>query len=104
MDACNESISRHPRDQGAYDSRSFTEVTLHDWDRAVADYTQELYYRPDLSLSLYGRGIARRAKGDKAGGDADIAAATTNEPHVADIMTRLGVPPDIAAHPATAAK
>jgi tetratricopeptide (TPR) repeat protein len=104
IESCNDSISRHSRDQGAYDSRGFTELKQHDWDHAIADYTQELYYRPDLSLSLYGRGIARQAKGDRAGSDADLAAAKANEPQVVDIMARLGVPPDLGKAPSRPGK
>jgi hypothetical protein len=67
-------------------------LMTHNWDQAIADYTQALYYRPDLTTSLYGRGLAKRAKGDSAGAAADIAAAQQNEPHIADIMARLGLP------------
>jgi len=49
--------------------------------------------RPGFTLSLYGRGIARQALGDVAGGDADIAAAKRDEPDIVNIMAKMGVTP-----------
>jgi hypothetical protein len=66
-------------------------VRMKQWDKAIAEYDKALYGRPDLTISLYGRGVAKRAKGDVAGGNADIAAATRDEPDIANIMQRLGV-------------
>ena len=100
QESCDESISRHARDLSVYDSRGLVELKSQAWDRAVADYTQALYYRPELPSSLYGRGLARRAKGDTAGAAADIAAATAGEPHIVEIMARLGVAADTGTKPA----
>ena len=91
--SCDESISRHSRNMGAYDNRGLAELKSGLFDKAIADYTQALYYRTELATSLYGRGLARRARGDAAGGAADIAAAEASEPDIAQIMTRLGVKP-----------
>jgi tetratricopeptide (TPR) repeat protein len=89
---CQEAIDGDSHDIGQYDSLGFTHLRMKAWDKAIADYTKALYYRDDLTISLYGRGIAKRAKGDIAGGDADIAAATRDEPDIANIMKRLGAP------------
>ncbi len=43
------------------------------------------------AISLYGRGVAKRRKGDVAGGDADIAAAKALRPDVADPLATWGV-------------
>jgi len=59
------------------------------WDAAIADYNRSLYYRPEFTFALYGRGIAKRAKGDTAGAAADFADAQKNEPEIAAIMQRL---------------
>ena len=90
--ACQQSIDDNPHDIGQYDSLGFVHLRMKNWDGAIADYNKALNSVPDLTSSLYGRGIARRAKGDIAGGSADIAAATRDEPDIANIMTRLGVP------------
>ncbi len=90
---CTEAIDKETHDEGAYDSRGLVYLKMHAWDKAIADYDRALRARPDLTISLYGRGVARHAKGDRAGGDADIAAATQGEPDIANVMTRLGVQP-----------
>jgi tetratricopeptide (TPR) repeat protein len=94
-EACDESISRHSRNEFAYDTRGLVELKTHDWNRAIADFTQSLYYRPEATTSLYGRGLARRARGDTAGAAADFAAAQAGEPHIAEIFKRWGIPGDV---------
>jgi tetratricopeptide (TPR) repeat protein len=89
---CEEAIDRNSHDIGQYDSLGFVHLRMKAWDKAIADYDRALSSRPDLTLSLYGRGVARRARGDIAGGDADIAAAKKDEPDIANIMKRLGAP------------
>ena len=79
--------------QRAASSALLVYFKMRQWDKAIADYDRALRARPDLTLSLYGRGVARHAKGDRAGGDADIASATQGEPDIANVMTRLGVKP-----------
>jgi hypothetical protein len=41
--------------------------------------------------SLYGRDLAKRKKGDQAGGDADIAAARANQADIADEYAKYGM-------------
>jgi tetratricopeptide (TPR) repeat protein len=90
--ACEQAIEDNPHDIGQYDSLGFAHLRMKQWAKAVADYNKALSNKPDLTLSLYGRGVARRALGDTAGGNADIAAATSAEPDIANIMRRLGAP------------
>ncbi len=89
--ACQQSIDINAHDIGQYDSLGYVHLRMKQWDKAIADYSKAIDDRPDLTTSLYGRGVARRAKGDIAGGNADIAAATKDEPDIANIMKRLGV-------------
>jgi tetratricopeptide (TPR) repeat protein len=89
---CDEAISDNPHDIGQYDSLGFARLRAKQWDKAIVAYDKALDNRPDLTLSLYGRGIAKRAKGDTTGGNADIAAATKTEPDIANIMKRIGAP------------
>jgi len=90
--ACDQAVETADRDIGQYDSRGFALLREKQWAKAVADYTTSLQTRPDFTYSLYGRGLAKHALGDKAGGDADIAAALKGEPDIANIMKRLGAP------------
>jgi hypothetical protein len=43
--------------------------------------------------ALFGRGVAKRKKGDTAGGDADIAAAKGARQDVAELYASWGVSP-----------
>jgi hypothetical protein len=42
---------------------------------------------------LFGRGVAAIRKGDRAGGQADIAAAMAIDPGIADLFALYGVRP-----------
>ena len=65
------------------DSRGLVYLKLGQFDPAIADYTAVLKEVPDFADLLYGRGLAKRKKGDAAGGQADIAAAKALRPDVA---------------------
>jgi hypothetical protein len=51
-------------------------------DRAILDFGQAIRIDPNLAVAYNGRGLAERAKGDSAGGDADIAKAKQLNPNV----------------------
>jgi hypothetical protein len=48
---------------------------MGDLPSAIADFDAALKAEPAMASSLYGRGLAKRRRGDDAGGEADIAAA-----------------------------
>jgi hypothetical protein len=48
--------------------------------------------RPQHASSLYGRGLALRASGERARGEADIAAAVKADPEVRRDYREYGVP------------
>lgn len=50
-----------------------------------------LRLQPKLAWSLYGRGLAKAAKGQKAEGEADIQAATVAAPDLPDQARRYGI-------------
>ncbi|MEA2783358.1 MAG: hypothetical protein QOK29_4902, partial [Rhodospirillaceae bacterium] len=43
------------------------------------------------AVSLYGRAVVKRRKGDIAGSEADIATAQAIKPNIADYMAQYGV-------------
>ena len=56
---------------------------LGDYDLAIADYTEALrldFY--NKAMALYYRGVAKQAENDRAGGEADIAAARAIDKNV----------------------
>ena len=48
---------------------------------------------PTDAYSLFGRGLARYLKGDRPGGDRDIAAARATKSDIDDHMVKLGLRP-----------
>jgi hypothetical protein len=50
-----------------------------------------LKINPKQVDALYGRGLAKRKKGDPAGGDADIAAASAIQADIAVDYARYGM-------------
>ncbi len=58
---------------------------------AIDDYNSALRFEPKLASALYGRGLAKLKKGDKAGSDTDISAAKTIQAKIGDDFTRYGV-------------
>jgi tetratricopeptide (TPR) repeat protein len=53
-----------------------------DYDTAIADYSAALKTNPRDAVALYSRGIAKKNKGDEAGGQADIDAAKQLDPKI----------------------
>lgn len=74
-----------------FSTRAFVYLRLHRYDEAIADDTKALEKNPKDAESLYARGIAKIAKGDKAGGSADVAAAKAITPDIADEFVRYGI-------------
>jgi hypothetical protein len=62
-------------------------------DSAIAEYDAVLRVDLKKPYSLYGRGMAKRKKGDIAGGEADMAAAQLIEPEIAEKFAELGLRP-----------
>src|SRR3984893_9861599 len=59
----------------AYTSRGVEWRAKRQLDRAIADHSQAIKLNPKFAGAFNNRGLARRQKGDTAGGDADIARA-----------------------------
>jgi hypothetical protein len=68
-----------------------TYLKIGQWDSAIQDYSSALQHEPRLASSLYGRGLAKRKKGDAAAGKADMTAATAIDPNIASDFARYGV-------------
>lgn len=60
-------------------------------DAAIAGCDAALRIDPRKACSPFGRGMARRRRGEQAGGDADIAAARAIRAGIAEEMARYGV-------------
>ncbi|USX29189.1 tetratricopeptide repeat protein [Oxalobacteraceae bacterium OTU3CINTB1] len=60
---------------------------------AVAAYDKVLASRSGMASSRFGRGLAKRRAGDRAGGDADLKEARLASPGVDDEYARMGLRP-----------
>ncbi|MBI3198909.1 MAG: hypothetical protein HYZ40_15665, partial [Rhodospirillales bacterium] len=86
-----EALRLKPGDLPALEARGFVHLRLDRPDAAIADYDSVLRSAPGAAGALYGRGVARRRAGDKASGDADIAAATAIRADIADEFAKMGL-------------
>jgi tetratricopeptide (TPR) repeat protein len=94
---CNESLRMDPNNNvGALNARGFVHLRLGRIDEAIADYDAAIKLYPKFPPALYGRGLARLKKGDRAGSDADIAAAKVIWPDVAKEFAKHGFEPSVA--------
>jgi tetratricopeptide (TPR) repeat protein len=66
----------------AYYNRGLAYENLNDYPRAIADYSQAAVLDPTDADALLYRGIDRIRAGDRAGGEADIAAAKHLDPNI----------------------
>lgn len=88
---CSKALSLRPDDADTLDSRGLVLLRLGRLERAIADYDAALKVRPKLASSLYGRGLAKIGRGDRAGGQDDVAAARAIDPDVVAAFVRYGV-------------
>ena len=74
-------------------SRGLAYLKLKQPDQAIADYDAALKLTPQSASSLFGRGVAKRMKGDSTGAT-DIATAEAINASVAAQFEKYGVPTD----------
>lgn len=88
---CDTALRIKPLFARALDSRAIILLRKSAFDDAIASFDAAHRLDSALPYSLFGRGVAKRKKGDTRGGDADIAAARAMHPHIAVEMARYGV-------------
>lgn len=93
---CTESLKLHAADAVTLASRALAYLKQKRPDQAIADYDAALKIAPHSASSLFGRGVAKRMKGD-ASGDGDIAAAEAINGGIAGQFESYGVLPDTAS-------
>jgi tetratricopeptide (TPR) repeat protein len=88
---CDQALRLNGKEAGRYDVRGAVYIKLKRHDDAIADFDKALDIAPQRAFSLYGRGIARRNKGDTAGAETDMASAKAIEPDIADSYAGYGI-------------
>ena len=66
-------------------------LKLGEIDQSIRDYDAAVALNPGSAVALYGRGLAKQKKGDRAGADADLAAAKAIRSDVADEFAKFGL-------------
>jgi tetratricopeptide (TPR) repeat protein len=95
--SCEAAIAKWPDQAGGYFARGIVNLHMKRADDAIADFDKAIAIGSPAATTpaspLYGRGVAKRLKGDNAGGDADMAAAQAVDPLVVERMRKSGVKP-----------
>jgi tetratricopeptide (TPR) repeat protein len=94
LDACDSALAKGQAWPAFNDSRGFVLLRLGRYDDAIAAYDAALKAVPTFPGALYGRGIAKRRKGDVSGGDADIQAALAANANIGEEFATYGVTPE----------
>ena len=88
---CSRGIEEAQNPLEIYDSRGFVYFRLQRYDEAIADLSAALRIQPGLAESMYVRGLARLAKGQKADGERDLHDAIDLEPDIEKVYALYGV-------------
>lgn len=91
--ACDAALEQQPGVRAFEDSRGMALLRLGRYDEAIVSYDEALKSGGDQSISLYGRGLAKRRNRDLAAGDADIEAARQLDAHIATTFADFGLTP-----------
>ena len=87
---CDASLKLSPGDANVLGSRGFVYLRLGRLEEAIADFDRALKTEPLRPDELYARGLAKRKKGDRAGGDADVAAAKLIKADIDAVYAKYG--------------
>ena len=66
-----------------FSNRGAAYKTKGQYDRAIQDYDQAIKLNPNYARAFSNRSLAKEKKDDKAGADADMAAAKRIDPNIA---------------------
>lgn len=67
-------------------NRGIVQLRRKEYAKAISDLSDAIKLQPRFAVALYARGLAENAKGDRAGGDADLKAALAIAPRVANMF------------------
>lgn len=88
---CSKAIELSDSPEQPLDSRAMVYFRLGRNEDALADLKAALLRAPEQSASLFLRAIIRRSTGDKAGSDADLAAARGMDPQIDKQFRKFGI-------------
>ena len=91
LEDCEASLRLKAGDAFTLDSRGLCYLKLGELDLAIDDFTAALKANPKIANALYGRGLAKRKKGDDSGADGDLAAARAVYADISDEFRTYGI-------------
>lgn len=93
LSAVNAALDQEPGSGAYLDTKGMILLQMGRYLDSLDVYNAALKLRPGMANSLFGRGIARRRSGDKAGGDADLLAARQEYPGIDREYANYGLKP-----------
>lgn len=90
---CNADLAQRPNNPPTLASRAFVYLRLARYDDAIADASTCIDASVHLATAYFLRGVAKLRKGDKVGGESDLAEATQRDPRVFPAFAAFGVAP-----------
>ncbi|MEJ0065310.1 MAG: tetratricopeptide repeat protein [Caulobacteraceae bacterium] len=90
---CQQSLAARPNSAETLDSLAMIYFRQGRFAEAIDRYSAALAADPTQTASRFMRGVAKLRAGDKAGGDADIAAAEATDKSVAGQFAGYGITP-----------
>jgi len=93
LDDCDRAIAAMPGAGNPLNNRGFVHFRMGRMAESIADYTASIDADPAVASSYYVRSLARRAQGDAAAADRDLAEALRREPGVAARYAGYGLAP-----------
>ena len=90
---CDRALRYAPTAAAVLDSAGLVNLRLGKLDGAIDDYDDALRRNARMPTSLYGRGLAELRKGEKARGQADLAAARKLDAGIEKRFASMGLAP-----------
>jgi tetratricopeptide (TPR) repeat protein len=91
LEDCEASLRLKAGDAFTLDSRGLCYLKLRELDLAIDDFTAALTANPKIANALYGRGLAKRKKGDESGAESDLVAARAVYADIAKEFWHYGI-------------
>jgi len=91
LDDCDRAIAAMPGAANPLNNRGLVHYRMGRMAESIADYTASIEADPSMASSWYVRSLARRAQGDAATADRDLAEALRREPGVVERYAGYGV-------------
>lgn len=90
---CNTDLAQRPSNLPTLASRAFVYLRLARYDDAIVDASTCISANAHVATAYFLRGVAKLRKGDKVGGESDLAEAAQRDPRVVAAFAAFGVTP-----------